>query len=237
MNGGRTARAGGRLGLGSVSEPLPAVSQPSPDPRYRTPRASAWSLKLSGWLWAASGALFALGPLLSVLLLWAQYASLRRQAVRLAGLADSFDADDLLQIEHYLAEFERIEAIVVDASAWVLVPALILYLLFAAVSLTGYILLGRRTALGDNWARITATVLACLSTPLVFLVWQGFAALSWLPVDALWANHIGLVLIALHTAGVVFAWLPASNAYVRQRRAERAAARAAAPHYGAAPQP
>ena len=186
---------------------------------------SPWQLKLAGWVWIASGLVFALGPALAVVLLEAQYRSLRRQVFGAAGIADRFDSEDLLQIEHYLTEFERFEATVLEASGWVLGILLVVYACFALVSFGSYALLARRTALGDNWARILSTVLACLSTPLIFLVWELFAALSWLPIGALWANHLGLVLIALHTAGVVFSWLPASNAYVRQRRAARLAYR------------
>lgn len=182
---------------------------------------SPWQLKLAAWIWVVSGAVFALGPALAVLLLEAQYRSLKRQVFGVADIADRFDTDDLLQIEGYLTEFERFEAAVLDASAWAIGLLLIIYACFALISFAAYALIGRRTGLGDNWARIVATVLACLSTPLIFLVWQLFAALSWLPIGALWANHLGLVLICLHTAGVVFSWLPASNDYVRLRRTAR----------------
>ena len=206
----------------------PADPRPVAPPIAWAPPRTPWSLKAAGWIWVVSGALFALGPALATLLLQAQYQSLKRQAFRLADFADSFDTDELLQIERTLAEFERVEAAVLDASGWVWAMLLIVYLCAAAISFAAYALLGRRTALGDQWARVTATVLAALSTPLIFLVWQLFAALSWLPVTALWANHLGIVLIVLHTAGVVCSWLPASNAYVRWRSSARRAASTAA---------
>lgn len=205
----------------------PAGPRSIAPPSAWAPPRTPWSLQTAGWIWVVAGALFALGPALTALLLQAQYQSLKRQAFRLADFADSLDTDELLQIERALAEFERVEAAVFEASGWVWAVLLIVYLCAATISFAAYALLARRTALGDQWARVTATVLAALSTPLIFLVWQLFAALSWLPVTALWANHLGLVLIVLHTAGVVCSWLPASNAYVRWRSSARRVAASA----------
>lgn len=181
-----------------------------------------WSLRLAGVSWIAAGVVFALGPALVALLLQLQYASLKRQAFRLAGLAGAVDPTELLQVEQYLAEFDRIEALVVDAAGWILVPLLVVYACLALLSLAGYLVFGVWTVRGANWARITGTALCGVSTPVALLVWLLFAGLSWIPLDALWANHAGLVLMALHVLGIVFAWLPASNAYVRARRAARA---------------
>ncbi|XPP26109.1 MAG: hypothetical protein ACNYNX_10895 [Leucobacter sp.] len=197
------------------SSPAPGAARPAE--RNRAP----WSLRLAGISWITAGVVFALGPALVVLLLQLQYGSLKRQAFRLAGLAGTVDPTDLLEVELYLAEFDRIEALVFDAAGWVLIPLLIVYVCVALLSLAGYLVFGIWTIRGANWARITGTALCGVSTPIAVLLWLLFASLSWIPLNALWANHAGLVLIALHVLGIAFAWLPPSNAYVRERRARR----------------
>lgn len=176
-----------------------------------------WSLRLASWCWAIAGFVFVLTPALATLLLWLQYRSLRGQAYRLTDLAELVDVGDRIDLAPYLAEFERIEAWLLDVSGWVLLLIGLLYLLGGGLCLVLYLLVSRFTARGENWARITGTMLAVLSSIVAAFVWQAFLPIAWLPVDALWANHLGLVLIALHVAGVVLVWLPASNAFVRQR--------------------
>ena len=176
-----------------------------------------WSLRLASWCWAIAGFVFVLTPALATLLLWLQYRSLRGQAYRLTDLAELVDVGDRIDLAPYLAEFERIEAWLLDVSGWVLLLIGLLYLLGGGLCLVLYLLVSRFTARGENWARITGTVLAVLSSIVAAFVWQTFLPIAWLPVDALWANHLGLVLIGLHVAGVVLVWLPASNAFVRQR--------------------
>ena len=176
-----------------------------------------WSLRLASWCWAIAGFVFVLTPALATLLLWLQYRSLRGQAYRLTDLAELVDVGDRIDLAPYLAEFERIEAWLLDVSGWVLLLIGLLYLLGGGLCLVLYLLVSRFTARGENWARITGTMLAVLSSIVAAFVWQAFLPIAWLPVDALWANHLGLVLIGLHVAGVVLVWLPASNAFVRQR--------------------
>ena len=176
-----------------------------------------WSLRLASWCWAIAGFVFVLTPALATLLLWLQYRSLRGQAYRLTDLAELVDVGDRIDLAPYLAEFERIEAWLLGVSGWVLLLIGLLYLLGGGLCLVLYLLVSRFTARGENWARITGTVLAVLSSIIAAFVWQAFLPIAWLPVDALWANHLGLVLIGLHVAGIVLVWLPASNAFVRQR--------------------
>ncbi len=176
-----------------------------------------WSLRLASWCWAIAGFVFVLTPALATLLLWLQYRSLRGQAYRLTDLAELVDAGDRIDLAPYLAEFERIEAWLLGVSGWVLLLIGLLYLLGGGLCLVLYLLVSRFTARGENWARITGTVLAVLSSIVAAFVWQAFLPIAWLPVDALWANHLGLVLIALHVAGIVLVWLPASSAFVRRR--------------------
>ena len=176
-----------------------------------------WSLRLASWCWAIAGFVFVLTPALATLLLWLQYRSLRGQAYRLTDLAELVDVGDRIDLAPYLAEFERIEAWLLGVSGWVLLLIGLLYLLGGGLCLVLYLLVSRFTARGENWARITGTVLAVLSSIVAAFVWQAFLPIAWLPVDALWANHLGLVLIGLHVAGIVLVWLPASNAFVRQR--------------------
>lgn len=197
-----------------------------PAPPLLRPRAP-WTLRLAGLCWAAAGVVFALVPLLAALMLRSQYLSLRRGAFRAADLADRFSPEELLRLEPYLAEFERFEAVVADASGWTVLPLVLMYAAFALTSLTCYLLLAVATARGVNGARIVATVIAGFGCLAVFALWQTFVAFAWLPVNALNANHAGLVIIALHIAGIVFAYLPRSNAYVRQRSAAARAAQAA----------
>lgn len=176
-----------------------------------------WSLRLASWCWAIAGFVFVLTPALATLLLWLQYRSLRGQAYRLTDLAELVDVGDRIDLAPYLAEFERIEGWLLGVSGWVLLLIGLLYLLGGGLCLVLYLLVSRFTARGENWARITGTVLAVFSSIVAAFVWQAFLPIAWLPVDALWANHLGLVLIALHIAGIVLVWLPASNAFARQR--------------------
>lgn len=190
------------------------------DPQQAAPRPP-WSLRLAGICWILAGVVFALTPLVAALLLRSQYVSLRGSAFRVADLTDRFTPEQFVRLEPYLADFERIEAAVGDASGWALLPILLFYLCFAALTLACYLPLGIATARGVTWVRVVATVIAALGSTAVFALWQAFAAFSWLPLKALSANHLGLVLIALHIAGIVFAWLPSANAYARERAASR----------------
>lgn len=178
-----------------------------------------WSLRIAAWAWGAAGFIFAFGPLLTALLLWLQYSSIRRNAYRIADLAEVVDTTDTIDLAPFIAEFERIEAWALNASGWLVTVVLLLYLVAAAAILAAYLIICRYTGLGANSARVLGTVLALLSSTVAAMVWQVFAAISWLPVDALWANHLGLVLIALHTTGIVLVWIPASNTFVRAQHA------------------
>lgn len=213
------AQPGESAGTGaSTGASVPAP--PAYGPRLRPP----WSLRLAGLCWGAAGVLFAFTPLVAALMIRSQYLSLHANAGRLAGLIDGLGPDEFVKIEPYLAAFERFEAAIADASGWAILLLLALYACFAAASLALYLLLSIASARGQNWARIISTAIASLAAVAAFLVWQAFAAVSWLPVNALAMNHAGLALIALHIAGIVFAWLPASNSFVRERRAARTTA-------------
>lgn len=189
------------------------------------PKRPPATLRLAAWAWIGGGTLLILTPLAAAALLGLQYRSLRRNAYRLTDLTDWLDRDDALDLAPYIAEFERIETWLMQASAWVLPLLMLCYLLSAIACITIYLLVGRYTRIGSNGARITGTVLAALSAPLILLVWQFFVGFSWLPLDALWANHLGLAAVALHAIGVVLAWLPPSNAFVRDRSPSRFAGR------------
>lgn len=180
-----------------------------------------WSLRLAGIVWALAGLVFVLAPALAAFLLRAQYLSVRGQALRAADLAERIDPSDLLRLEPYLDEFARIEQIVLGASGWVVGLTTVVYVVVALVTLCGFIALSVATARGANWARITSTVLAAVALIIAFFVWQTIAVLAWLPITALAANHAGLVLMALLATGIVLAWLPRSNRYVRSRALRR----------------
>ncbi len=182
-----------------------------------------WSLRIAAWCWGVAGALLALCPALAGLLLGLQYRALRGHAYRAADATEFFDFDDRIDLAPYLAEFERIEAWVLGLGGWVLALLLFIYLGMAAAGLTAYVLIAKATFRGSNWARILGTVLAGLSAPLVFALWQFFVAFAWLPLDALWANHLGLVALLLHAIGIVLVWLPPSNDFARARAAARIA--------------
>lgn len=177
----------------------------------RTP----WSLRIAAWSWGAAGFVFALAPLLATLLLWLQYRSLRKHAYRLTDLITLFAPDDTIDLAPYIDVFERAEAWLMNTAGWMFVLILALYLLAAASILAAYLVIAKYTLLGSRTARAFGTVLSVISGTLVLAVWQMFAAISWLPIDALWANHLGLVIIALHVLGVALVWLPASNSYAQ----------------------
>ena len=180
-----------------------------------------WSLRIAAWAWAIAGFVFALGPLLAALLLWLQYRSLRGNAYRITDLIAIFAPDETIDLAPYIAEFERIEAWLVGTAGWMFVVILALYLLAAASTVAAYLVVAKYTRLGSRTARVFGTVLSVLSGAVVLSIWQAFAAISWLPIDALWANHLGLVIVALHALGIVLVWLPASNAYVRVLASKR----------------
>lgn len=190
-----------------------------------THRASRLPLRLAGWAWATAGVVLVLVPLVATLLLRGQYRALKRDGSRISTLIEHLDRGDFIELEPYVERIEQLEQSVLGASGWAFALALILYLVLAAITLLCYVLLSWATARGMNWARIAGTLLAALGAGMVFQLWQLFAVLDWLPLTALRANHAGLAIVALHVAGCVLAWLPASNDYVRQRRAAARAIR------------
>lgn len=183
-----------------------------------------WALRIGSWAWAAAGFVLALGPVLAALLVWLQYRSLRKNAYRLTDLVEVLTPDDVVNLAPYVAEFERVEAVLAGSAGWVVMLTLGLYLLAAAAIIAAYLVTTKYTLLGSRTARIFGTSLSLISGIAVFFVWQTFAAVAWLPIDALWANHLGLVVIALHIVGVVLVWLPGSNNYFRTLASKRIAA-------------
>lgn len=179
-------------------------------------------MRFASWSWGAAGFIFALAPVLAALLLWLQYRSLRGNAYRLADLTALVAPSDTIDLTPYIAEFERAEAWILGTAGWMLVVILVLYLLAAAAIVAAYLTVSTHTAQGSGTARALGTVLSILSSIAVLLIWQTFAAISWLPVDALWANHLGLVIVALQILGIVLVWLPASNRFVRESAAAQA---------------
>lgn len=187
----------------------------------------AWPHRVAAWLWGAAGFVLALGPVLAVVLLWLQYRSLRRNAYRAVDAAEFVDPSETIDLSPAIAQFERIEDQVLGFAGWVIPVIALLYLLVAGGTVFVYLLLCRFTARGAVWARVIGTVLAAGSSIAAFAVWQFFAAVSWIPITALWVNHLGLVLIGLHVAGLVFAWIPSGSPSAPARRG--AAGPAAAP--------
>lgn len=175
------------------------------------------SFRIAGSAWIVAGVIVALGPLLVWVLLQAQYASLRREGMRYLGIIDGVDRDDLLQLERYLESFESIERGLFGSLGTLLLPVIIGYAAIALLMLGCYVALGVFTLRGAHWARITGTVLSAVSAPFIVAMWVTVLTISWLPVNALWANHIWLAVLALHTVGVVCAWLPSANRFVRER--------------------
>lgn len=190
---------------------------------YTGPR-TPWSLRIAAWSWCGAGFVFALAPLLATLLLWLQYRSLRKNAYRLTDLITLLAPDDTVDLTPYIDAFERAEAWLMNTAGWMFVLILALYLLAAASALAAYLVIAKYTLLGSRTARAFGTVLSVLSGALVLAVWQAFTTISWLPIDALWANHLGLVIIALHALGVALVWLPASNGYSRSLDSKRISA-------------
>ena len=180
-----------------------------------------WSLRIAAWAWGAAGFVFALAPLLATLLLWLQYRSLRKNAYRVTDLITLIAPDDTVDLAPYIDAFERAEVWLMNTAGWMLVLVLALYLIAAASMLAAYLVIAKYTLHGSRTARAFGTVLSVLSGAIVFAVWQAFAAISWLPIDALWANHLGLVIITLHALGVALVWLPASNSYARSLDSKR----------------
>lgn len=190
---------------------------------YVGPR-TPWSLRIAAWAWAAAGFVFALCPLLATLLLWLQYRSLRKNAYRITDLIALFAPDGTVDLAPYIDTFERAEAWLLGAAGWMLVLILALYLVAAASIIAAYLVVAKYTLLGSRTARAFGTVLSVLSGSAVLWVWQAFAAIAWLPVDALWANHLGLAVVALHALGVALVWLPASNSFARSLASKRISA-------------
>lgn len=56
-----------------------------------------------------------------------------------------------------------------------------------------------------------------MSSPLVLTVWLVVLGFEWIPLNILRANIAGPVIVLLHAAGIVLAWLPVSNRYVLGR--------------------
>jgi len=197
--------------------PMPAGAPPERgrDQGAERGQRSPWSLRLASWCWGVAGFVFVLGPGLAVLLLWMQYRALRRSTDRIASLTELFGLQDTVDLEPYLERVDAFEAWFLQTSGWVLVLLLIAYVVAAAAILAAYLLICTYTLRGANAARVLGTVLAGLSTLIAFVVWQAFATVAWLPLDALAVNHLGLLLMGLHVAGIVFAWLPASNRFAR----------------------
>lgn len=190
---------------------------------FKTPRAP-WSLRIAAWSWRAAGVVFALAPLLATLLLWLQYRSLRKNAYRITDLIALFAPDDTVDLAPYIDAFEHAEAWLVNTAGWMFVLILALYLVAAASTLAAYLVVAKYTLLGSKTARAFGTVLSVLSGAVVLWVWQAFATIAWLPIDALWANHLGLVIVALHALGVSLVWLPASNGFARSLASKRISA-------------
>ncbi len=182
------------------------------------PRAAGgdapWSLRLASWIWGLAGIVFACGPALAMLLLWLQYRSLRTQAFRSADIAEFLIPSESFDLAPIIAEAKRIEGGVFSTASWWLFLVLGLSLLAAAAIVAAYLVVCKYTVLGTNTARVFGTFLSAVSSLAVLMIWQTFAVISWLPIDALWANHLGLVVIGLHLAGAVLVWLPSSNAFV-----------------------
>ncbi|WP_449277643.1 hypothetical protein [Leucobacter sp. GX24907] len=204
----------------TVSEFQQPVSRPSAP---EVPRRSSWSLKLAAWSWGLSGVLLVLVPVAAVLMLRAQYLGLLRNAERTSDLLDFVNGSGLLDTTDVItAEQLRETLMTIDQAfsvtpVWVVVVLALLYALVAAITLVLYLLIARCTARAQQWARITGTILAVLSALAILQLWAFFAALAWLPINALLTNHVGLVVIGLQIAGIVFVWLPASNRAVRAR--------------------
>ena len=180
------------------------------------PQRAPWSLRVASWAWGSAGTVLMLTPLLATLLLWLQYRSLRKNAIRLADAAEWLAPPETIDLEPYIAGLERFEAWLANTSGWLLPVILVLYLVAAGAILAAYLIISKYTLLGSRTARILGTVFSAMASIVVFMVWQTFAAISWMPVDALWSNHLGLVVIALHVLGTVLVWIPASNDFVRE---------------------
>ncbi len=175
-----------------------------------------WTLRVASWAWGVAGSVLVLAPLLATLLLWLQYRSLRKNAMRITDLAELFAPPETIDLEPYVAGLESFEAWIANTSGWLLPVVLVLYLVAAAAILAAYVMVIKYTKLGSRTARIFGTAFSVLASAFVFMLWQAFVTVSWLPLDALWSNHLGLVVIALHVLGSVLVWLPASNAFVRE---------------------
>lgn len=180
------------------------------------PQHAPWSLRLASWAWGIAGVVLMLTPLLSTLLLWFQYRSLRKNAMRFADVTGWLAPPETIDLEPYVIGLERFEAWLANTSGWLLPLVLVLYLVGAGAILAAYLMIGKYTSLGSRTARIFGTVLSAIASVVVLMIWQAFATIAWLPVDALWSNHLGLVVIALHVLGAVLVWIPASNGFVRE---------------------
>lgn len=197
------------------------AAHPNPAQAPQQPRAAKppWTLRLGSLCWIIAGLSLALTPLIAALLIRSQYLSLRRNGYIIAELADRLDPADAVELEPYIAEFERIEALVLSAPGWVIGLAIVTYVLTALVTLAGYLTISLASARGVDWTRYAGSALAFVSSIIVFQLWQLFAAIAWMPITALLTNHLGLVAIALQVTGAVLVFLPPSNTYVRERRA------------------
>lgn len=205
----------------------PAESAGNPNrPAPVSARRGSWSLRLAAWSWGVAGSLFVLVPLAAALLLRSQYRGLMRNADRASELLEFvngsgvLDTTDVLTAEQVRDALASVDDVLSSTPLWAIVMMLVVYVLIAGALLAVALVVAGCTGRAHQWARITGTVLAVLTALAVFQLWSFFAAVSWLPINALAANHIGLIVIGLLTAGIVFAWLPASNRAVRARAQE-----------------
>lgn len=197
----------------------------SPQPPIRPPeRVSSWSLRLAAWCWGIAGIVSSLVPPATAFLLWWQYRGLQRNTERAGDLLDFvngsgvLDTTDVITAEQLRDALAAVDGALASTPVWVVVVLIVVYALVAGVLLVLYLVIARCTGRAHEWARITGTVLAVISVLGMFQAWSFFAAVAWVPLDALAANHAGLAIMALHIAGIVLVWLPASNLAVRARR-------------------
>lgn len=222
-------------GSDEAQQGTPRYASPPPTTRLPhqlppSPPRAPWSLKLAGASWIVAGIALVLVPLVAALLVRSQYLSLRRNGYFVADLAERLDPGDYVQLEPYIVQFEQLEAMALGTPGWLLWLLVVTYAIVALVTLACYLLIGIATARGIDWTRWAGSVLAVISSLVVLQLWQFFAVIAWLPVTALHTNHVGLAAMVLQIAGVVFAFIPPSNAYIRQRREYQRALNASNPH-------
>ncbi len=187
-------------------------------------RRAPWTLWAGGIAWIVSGLLFVGAPVIAILLTRAQTDSLTRKIDAFSESASAMPgvtAENIEQLRTVLRELTNLANTVWDGIADVFMPLVIAYIVLAVIVLGMYLLFSVCTIRGMHWARVLSTILCVLCTLAAIVVWASVASLSFLPLDALWANSLGLALIVLQSIGLVLVWLPPSNAYVRARRAAR----------------